>query len=807
MWGLVNSDNFEGDQYQDALQHEMDSWLQDAIGASGLSRLPQIVQDILIERFKNIIVGENGILERQDFDDENKLRQQLYQSAVDIYSKTYNKSSLSEVMSTGVITPKDVVTAIYDRVLGNRDAVMTEVLGTLSESLSNKIIETYNLLSLFGFSDSDIGSFRGKRGSLFSDSGASDLSALFSSFDEEQVKSAQVLIQQLGWTISDFYSILSDPDKANTFTEFLKNTDNELTTLTANTSFEDLKTAYLLLAYVSNKTKNGEDLNVSDLTNLSRYTPWLLNQVGTETFLSSAMQSMDNVAMLMDGYYTELAQQAYASLDKKPSGGKADWIKTKTLEIKRDELTELEDLAAEMFELSKIDALSESSALDEHMTYMPAENVQATNDALAEAQAQIGGVQAQMDAAAKSAKNLDTEYNKLQADLGKTPEVNEGLDATYESFEKVYSELKNYERGSAEYWARLNELMQGGTQEILDATNAFTQLNQEVEEGIPSAGIGRPDLSIGKGLLAFAGASDVNYGSSQTASKEEQLPLRFSNADAEGMQAYIEAAITLTQYAIQLNQSIEASQANAGNYFAEVNSLAEAFARGGIYEALVTWQYLDSAVKNSIASTYPNLIKVMGEVAFAYDDEENAAKALGKELDSAVFKASSRYFTNTAKAIDALRTNTMLAVDSYAAFYKEAERAVAAQSEYLTATDKMADGQKLAAEDVSNLAAFLGFITPDNLLQSWDQVGPMLASSINEGTEALQRLNEAAFIQITGTSVADFSALTSGLLSVINLSEQAVEALIQTGQWKLETISLPQQGAQWDPISGTFKTV
>ena len=80
----------------------------------------------------------------------------------------------------------------------------------------------------------------------------------------------------------------------------------------------------------------------------------------------------------------------------------------------------------------------------------------------------------------------------------------------------------------------------------------------------------------------------------------------------------------------------------------------------------------------------------------------------------------------------------------------------------------------------------------------------MMANALAEGEDAFRRLNEAAFIVITGTSVADFSALTSGLISVRGLAEEAVNALIATGNWTTETITLPQEGAQWDPIAGVW---
>ena len=148
----------------------------------------------------------------------------------------------------------------------------------------------------------------------------------------------------------------------------------------------------------------------------------------------------------------------------------------------------------------------------------------------------------------------------------------------------------------------------------------------------------------------------------------------------------------------------------------------------------------------------------------------------------------------------------MDAAEAFEDYYDEAEKAAEANDEYQKANKKMASGMTVTADEIENLASFLGGIDPNVLLANWDMVGPMIASALAEGEDAFHRLNEAAFITITGTSVADFSALTSGLISVQNLAADAVAALIATGQWTTETITLPQQGALWDPISGTWTT-
>lgn len=178
------------------------------------------------------------------------------------------------------------------------------------------------------------------------------------------------------------------------------------------------------------------------------------------------------------------------------------------------------------------------------------------------------------------------------------------------------------------------------------------------------------------------------------------------------------------------------------------------------------------------------------ELARAEEKLVVAQEKVDKEFSKIQRNSNIKYFKDTAKSLDKLEKGTVNVADAYADFYKESEKAVTAQSEYLTALDAMADGSEVAADDVKNLADFLGFLTPDALLENWDQVGPLLSSAIDEGIDALNRLNEAAFINITGTSEADFSAIQNGLIATQGMAEDTVNALLATGQWTVETLQL-----------------
>lgn len=289
-------------------------------------------------------------------------------------------------------------------------------------------------------------------------------------------------------------------------------------------------------------------------------------------------------------------------------------------------------------------------------------------------------------------------------------------------------------------------------------------------------------------------------------------------------------AISLSDMATALREERDANFAENGSYGDQIGMLTEAFGEGGVEgvaAAMEVWNSFDSSLQQSIAETYPSLVmalddanQAVGSLGDTMDDLESTESdmadvtsdvdkqfgKLGKELNNAQRFAASQYFKNTSKAIEALRNGTMDAAEAFEDYYDEAEKAANANDEYQKANKKMASGMTVTADEIENLASFLGSIDPNVLLANWDMAGSMIASTLAEGEDAFHRLNEAAFITITGTSVADFSALTSGLISVQNLAADAVAALIATGQWTTETITLPQEGAMWDPLSGTWTT-
>lgn len=435
----------------------------------------------------------------------------------------------------------------------------------------------------------------------------------------------------------------------------------------------------------------------------------------------------------------------------------------------------------------------------------------------------------------------------------------------YALLEAEYGELTQLQRGSAEYIARAKELTDQTTASVYEQAAAYGVVTNRQAQAAQAAADGQREHRFkrveengyqgGVGYLESTVRRAEEAGEDVTAAWNSAL----DELDAAGhldamcqmfgdisnlavecggdveeivrrLYEMRDAAqsISLSDMAEELRRERTSNAAETDSYDDQVGALLSAFGEGGtegVLAAMEVWNGFDESLQQSIAETYPSLVIALddanqaaqslkegvGELAEGEDalsDSSQTAEkkmaALGSELNAAKKSSSAKYFKNTAKAIEELKHGAVSVSDAFGTYNKEAETAVKANEEYQAASKKMAAGTKVAASEIDTLSEYLGNINPQILLANWDQVGPMLSSALAEGEDAFRRLNEAAFISITGTSVADFSALTSGLISVQNLAADAVDALIATGQWTMETITMPQEGAQWNPLTGVW---
>lgn len=263
------------------------------------------------------------------------------------------------------------------------------------------------------------------------------------------------------------------------------------------------------------------------------------------------------------------------------------------------------------------------------------------------------------------------------------------------------------------------------------------------------------------------------------------------------------ADTSIEGFAKKAADEIEMARAAAENFQVQLTELLSVLQGGGDYNDFYSkWMGIDSNVQEAMLKQFPQLAIAINDAKKATEqfgvgsqEADSKLKVLNRTIENITKNNAAQYFDKTVKAIDSVYKGSTRIVDGYAAMNKEIETAIKAQIEYETASKELAAGNEINANSISNIASLLGGLDTQWIIDNWAQIGPSMSAALQEGEEAIQRFNEAAFITITGTSVANFSDLIDGLISVENLSKQAVAALVDTGQWTVETISLPQEGA------------
>ena len=283
-----------------------------------------------------------------------------------------------------------------------------------------------------------------------------------------------------------------------------------------------------------------------------------------------------------------------------------------------------------------------------------------------------------------------------------------------------------------------------------------------------------------------------------------------ADASSTAAETWLEAQMKIAEINDQVNW------AKANNFEDQIKQLQEANERGGIQEAMTLFNSWDDQMQQAIGSTYPAFVlqitkagKAIKEQGVGVADLTEQTKALGAALSNAQKINSVKYFKDSAKAIKQLSDGTISATDAYDAYTKEVNKVTKAYEDILDVQNKMEynakevnkdNQQAIDAGDVSNLASLLD-MTTEEILADFPAAVDMfnqLTGSAGELTDMLRLLNDVAFIRITGTSDADFSAMEAGLIYVQNLADEAVEKLLATGQWEVETIKMNQRAALWN---------
>lgn len=311
------------------------------------------------------------------------------------------------------------------------------------------------------------------------------------------------------------------------------------------------------------------------------------------------------------------------------------------------------------------------------------------------------------------------------------------------------------------------------------------------------------------GLTTLKEYRDMLEQSGADFSEVDEYVNNSAEAIKEAAAATEEAAETWLAAQAKIAETTEqVNWAKSNGFIDQVNELQGTIETNGVEAALDVWNGFTEEMRKAIANEYPNLIRALNEVdqeikkdSASTEAATKAQKNLNAELKNSARYANAKNFKEIYEATKKLSEGTISAKDAYTAFNKEADKVTKAYEDILDVQNKLAynakeinkdNQQSIDASDVSNLASMLN-MTADQILADFPAAVAMfdeLTSSTGDFTQALNALNEAAFIRITGTSEADFSEIKDGLISVQNMAQETVNMLLATGQWTIDTVPL-----------------
>jgi len=318
----------------------------------------------------------------------------------------------------------------------------------------------------------------------------------------------------------------------------------------------------------------------------------------------------------------------------------------------------------------------------------------------------------------------------------------------------------------------------------------------------------------GMGLVLF---SEENVADIDAAvAKYQELALTLHE-----LQAAYYSDSSLNSFAQQAADQIEAAKAATSDYKNELKSLSDAFKRSGPMAMAAEWAKLNSEVQNGIAKQFPSLLASINKVNKSLKDAREgrgtwadfskAVTELENEFEDIQSLNTSKYFEGTADAILGLKNGTVDVDTALEKFNSEQEKAIEVQQEYEAAVEKAGTEAELTTADVSKMAEAFN-MTPQQILDRWSEIGPMMEALGADMEAVRQQLQQEIFMNITGSSSADFSNILNGLAMVKDESDSAVQALLKTGQFEIQENELEEDMKyfavdSWLPFQGHWETL
>lgn len=808
VWGKM----FSGDNTYDAVQavaNEVSRMITDVMSVVGQN---MSAADSLALRTKltGMLFNNDGTLRVQDVSEATEFIRQFVTTAIDSGFDPEKLMTVSERL-TGLVS------SIFGSMSSDMYAQVAEFANTNPDAV-NQIAKAYEQLVGAGLSQVDIKE-------MLKETPIDEWADLYSNLIYE---TASAVEKNLRWHSEDF--------EFNIWDLFGENLENDVD-MEALNLLDSLADAEISIEQIKDATKDVTSIEAfkDALRSLAKETGVELPESAKKFAdymkeLKSAQGDIDDLAELIDkkkkgelispndfvdllGSHRDIAAilNDVDALEKK-----LDELKQKRRELIKDSVLKSSDFIEMTPFADMTDEEGEKfSSLEEYRTYL--EEIGESTDEL---DAYIEKCTNNMDTFEEQTKKSGTSLKDMKTDVENARKELDTLDSAIETLasgkQLKFDDLLDLATAHPEIISTIGEL--GDLKAALEMVR-----NTSIEEfGNKLEALMWKSPDIAKAAAAQNGWA--GYVEGQTL-EEYKATLEAGDETADSIVGFINAAVEalknarkeldastenwLEAQAQQIEQQQQLNYAKSEGFATQIGELQTALGSGdesGVQRAMEIWNSYDSAMKESIATTYPNLIKSLNNVRKAQektsDGTEDLTKA-SKELQNVLSRsekyATAKYFKDSYTAVQKLAEGTISATDAYETFDKEVNKVTKAYEDILDVQAKLDYNAKdvnkkkpkdITASDVSNLASLIG-MTADEILADFPAavaVFDELTAAGGELESVLQDLNREAFIKITGASEADFSQIINGLVFVEDEADKAVQKLLATGQWTTEKI-------------------
>lgn len=404
------------------------------------------------------------------------------------------------------------------------------------------------------------------------------------------------------------------------------------------------------------------------------------------------------------------------------------------------------------------------------------------------------------DAADDASADVEKLSSKLAKVLANQTSDNELKALQNSNFKSWIDQLRSFinEDGTVDgsaLFAWMHELDSSNLEKFLEVFPQFTAYLKEIAELGDNGGLSETGENLEGFSDAVANASDQmlvalnNYRESHSGVTDEDgksLLSEFSNlmsigedGTLDGLDAYIEkfASASAEEQKWMLDNS------------------------DAILKFSTAWERYKKALDTGDTDAASSAMK----------DMKDAFSDLNREVADTHFDDVTKQIEKMTEATD----SSAAVLSAYDKVYTMADNYAEAAQEYENLAKKYSSADQILYSDVSKIASVLS-MSPQAVLQAWDQIPAMLQQYAQDGLSALDLLNQEAFFNITGTSSVDFSDLENGIVIVDNMAQEMLDTLIKTGQFEVETIPVNSVAKVWDStvrdfvsrqVNGTYKVL